>query len=123
VRRLGGAFGSKISRCSHVATAAAVAAHVTNKPVRVAMSLESNMQVIGKRPPYMMKYEIGVNDAGKILSLKGQLFCGTGISTNEETAEVGIMFFQSMYRALGWELSPINVKMNTAPNTWCRGIR
>jgi len=106
-----------------VATAAAVAAHVTNKPVKVALSLESNMEVIGKRPPYLMKYEIGVNDAGKILSLKAKIFCGVGISANEETAEAGIMFFQSMYQALGWELSPVDILTNTAPNTWCRGIR
>lgn len=58
VRRLGGAFGCKISRSVHVATACAVAAHNVRKPVRVVMDLESNMKLIGKRLPYYSKYEV-----------------------------------------------------------------
>ncbi|XP_021954654.1 xanthine dehydrogenase [Folsomia candida] len=120
VRRLGGAFGSKITRCSQIATACAVAAQVVNRPVRVALDLETNMKMIGKRNPYLMKYEMEVDDKGQILSLKGKIFSDPGMSANEETAEAGISFFQSMYRAIGWELEPVNIITSTAPNTWCR---
>lgn len=46
------------SKANHVATACAVAAHVTNKPVRVVLDLETNMRMIGKRLPYLTKYEV-----------------------------------------------------------------
>jgi xanthine dehydrogenase/oxidase len=58
VKRLGGAYGAKITKASHVAAACAVAAHVTAKPVRMVLDLETNMKVIGKRLPYMAKYEV-----------------------------------------------------------------
>lgn len=58
VRRLGGGFGAKISKATLIATACAVAAHVTNKPVRIVLDLETNMTMIGKRLPYLLKYEV-----------------------------------------------------------------
>lgn len=58
VRRLGGAYGAKISKANQIACAAAVGAHVARKPVRVVLDLESNMKMIGKRLPYLTKYEV-----------------------------------------------------------------
>lgn len=58
VRRLGGAYGCKITRATHIACACAVAAHVINRPVRVALDMETNMKMIGKRAPFLMKYEV-----------------------------------------------------------------
>lgn len=58
VRRLGGAYGGKISKASHVAAACAVAAYVTNRPVRLVVDLDTNMKTFGKRLPYLFKYEV-----------------------------------------------------------------
>lgn len=58
VRRLGGSFGAKCTRSAWVAAACAVAAHVTNQPVRVVLDLETDMQMFGKRLPYLSKYEV-----------------------------------------------------------------
>ena len=41
-----------------VATACAVAASVLRKPVRVILSLEDNMEMVGKRCPYTCNYEV-----------------------------------------------------------------
>lgn len=67
-------------------SACAVAAHTLNRPVRVALDLATNMEMVGKRNPYLMKYEIGVNDKGAILTLKARIFSDPGMSANEETA-------------------------------------
>jgi xanthine dehydrogenase/oxidase len=58
VKRIGGGFGGKISRPSHIAAACAVAAQTLKKPVRVFLDLETNMSMLGKRLPYIMRYEV-----------------------------------------------------------------
>jgi xanthine dehydrogenase/oxidase len=60
VRRIGGAYGSKVSRNSLVSVACAVAAQILNRPVRLIMSLESNMEAIGKRCEASVNYEVSV---------------------------------------------------------------
>jgi xanthine dehydrogenase molybdopterin-binding subunit B len=58
VRRLGGAYGAKISRPNQIAAACAVAANKLNRPVRLVMDLASNMRMVGKRLPYLAKYKV-----------------------------------------------------------------
>jgi xanthine dehydrogenase/oxidase len=60
VRRIGGGYGSKVSRNSLVSVACAIAAQVLNRPVRLIMSLESNMEAIGKRCEASVNYEVSV---------------------------------------------------------------
>ncbi|CAG2064022.1 unnamed protein product [Timema podura] len=57
VRRVGGAYGSKISRSNFTAAASALAAHILNKPVRMILSMETNMRAVGFRPEALNKYE------------------------------------------------------------------
>ncbi|CAL8110870.1 unnamed protein product [Orchesella dallaii] len=120
VRRLGGAFGAKISKANHIAGACAVAAHVTNKPVRVQMDLGSNMHAIGKRLPYLFKYNLKVDSTGKIHQLDASVYCNPGSVANEPTSLYGALCFQSAYRANNWNLKPEVALTDTAPNTYCR---
>lgn len=57
-RRAGGAYGAKISRTNQVAAACALAAFLTNAPVRMVMSFEDNMYVIGKRNSSCNDYKV-----------------------------------------------------------------
>ncbi len=52
VKQLGGAYGGKITRSNIPATAAALAAKILNKPVRVSIDLNTDMSMIGKRFPW-----------------------------------------------------------------------
>ena len=59
VKQLGGAYGGKITRANMPATAAALAAKILNRPVRVELDLNTNMEMVGKRFPWYFQYKIG----------------------------------------------------------------
>lgn len=60
VKRLGGGYGSKISRQNVVWAAAAVAARKLQQPVRVVVDLNTNMTYAGWREPYYVEYDVRV---------------------------------------------------------------
>ncbi|CAL8110869.1 unnamed protein product [Orchesella dallaii] len=120
IRRLGGAFGAKISKASLIASACAVAAYVTNEPVRVVLDLETNMKMIGKRLPYLTKYEAQVDDTGKIHQLISDMYCDPGAIPNEPSSLFATVVLQSCYRAEQWDLTPHVAVTDTPPNTYCR---
>lgn len=88
VKRIGGAYGAKISRNAQIACACALVCHKLNRPARFVMTIESNMQSVGKRIMTRNDYEVGVNDEGVIQYLDAKFWCNTGCSFNEPTAWV-----------------------------------
>lgn len=120
VRRIGGGYGSKISRQHIVSTAAAVAARKLKQPVRVVMDLTANMTYAGWREPYYSKYEVGFDDKGKIEALKIELYGDAGHISNESA--VGFLFaaIQNSYYIPNFNFTPANVNTDTAANTYCR---
>ena len=63
MRRLGGAYGAKILLPSGIAGACAVAAKKVRKPVRLILDLQTNMEMFGKRNPYLFRYTVGEKQA------------------------------------------------------------
>ncbi|CAL8082604.1 unnamed protein product [Orchesella dallaii] len=120
IRRLGGGYGCKITRATQIACACAVAAYSTNRPVRLQLDLDTNMKMVGKRAPFLMKYEASVDTTGKIVGLKGKIFANTGMQPGEETSELAIGCLQSLYESNNWQITPSNISTNTPSNTWCR---
>ena len=57
---MGGAFGGKARPAAHVAAAAAIAASKLHRPVRLIMDLKSNMELMGKRFPFLTKYNVSL---------------------------------------------------------------
>lgn len=55
---MGGAYGGKITRPAMLAIASALAAVRLNRPVRIVMSMQANMAVMGKRVPNASDYEV-----------------------------------------------------------------
>uniref|UniRef100_A0A1X7SRR4 Aldehyde oxidase/xanthine dehydrogenase first molybdopterin binding domain-containing protein n=1 Tax=Amphimedon queenslandica TaxID=400682 RepID=A0A1X7SRR4_AMPQE len=83
IKRVGGAYGSKISRASQVAAACALGSYVTQRPVRLHMDLESNMKMVGKRYPYYAKYTVGCTKAGILNGIKIDVYTDAGCSSND----------------------------------------
>lgn len=58
LRRIGGAFGIKISRSIQSAVACSLIVHKLHRPCRFIQPLTTNMQAVGKRMPCTNEYEV-----------------------------------------------------------------
>ena len=65
-RRLGGGFGGKESQATIIAAASALAAAATGRPVKLRLNREADMVITGKRHDFLIRYEVGFSDAGRI---------------------------------------------------------
>ncbi|CAH1396596.1 unnamed protein product [Nezara viridula] len=120
VKRIGGGFGSKITRASLVATACALAAYKLHCPVKVILDIETNMKAIGKRNASYSKYEAGFDDTGYIEWLKVKHYSDEGCSSNDPA----VMLFKSgmvnCYDSSGWEIETNTVSTPTPSSSWMR---
>lgn len=120
VRRLGGGFGGKISRATHIATACAIGSFISKRPVRLILTLEANMAIVGKRYPCINDYHVEVDEIGKILKLHNEYVEDYGCSFNEP-AYLTTGFFGNCYNSQAYNVIAKKAKTDTASNTWCRG--
>ncbi|RZF32560.1 hypothetical protein LSTR_LSTR006555 [Laodelphax striatellus] len=121
VKRLGGAYGSKISRNNQISALCALCAHLLQRPVRLNLSLETNMQMIGKRFPCYIDYEAAVNDDGKIQYLDAKLYQDVGARENESDVVSGTLhWLPNTYDSETWSVIGYSVRTDTPANTWCR---
>uniref|UniRef100_A0A1L8DXU8 Indole-3-acetaldehyde oxidase n=2 Tax=Nyssomyia neivai TaxID=330878 RepID=A0A1L8DXU8_9DIPT len=120
VRRLGGGYGSKISRANQVACAAALACHLLNRPVRFVLSIESNMRAVGKRYACANDYEVDVNEHGKVQKLSNEFWHDYGCSLNEEVGGQAAEFFKNAYVSEHWDVKYHAVQTEAPSHTWCR---
>ncbi|KAG5332878.1 XDH dehydrogenase, partial [Acromyrmex heyeri] len=121
VRRLGGSYGSKISRNAQISCACALVCHELNRPARFIMTMESNMQSIGKRCSAYQEYDIVVNNEGVIQYLKSNQWSNCGSSFNESQAELIAFYMQrSCYLTDTWKFNGFDVRTDLPSNTFCR---
>ncbi|XP_066997187.2 xanthine dehydrogenase [Anabrus simplex] len=120
VRRLGGAYGAKISRATHVASACAVAAHALNRPVRFILSIEDNMKSMGKRFACACDYEVGVDDDGVIKYMDTTIYENSGFCFNESVSALTIHHFTNCYDSSTWAVKGVAVRTDLPSNTYCR---
>ncbi|XP_041769473.1 xanthine dehydrogenase 1-like [Anopheles merus] len=120
VRRLGGGYGSKISRAGQIACACALAAHLQNRPVRFVLTIESNMSSIGKRYGCIADYEVDVESNGRFVKLTNNYMQDYGASLNESVGEATTEFFNNCYDTKTWKVVGKAAKTDAPSNTWCR---
>lgn len=120
VRRLGGAYGSKISRSAQIACAAALAAYLLNRPVRFVLTIEQNMTVCGKRFACINDYEVEFDDEGKIQKLKNDYAEDFGCSNNESPLEGTTEHFKNCYDARSFTVKSMATLTDAPSSTWCR---
>lgn len=118
--RVGGAYGAKITRGHQIACAAALGAHCTARPVRFTMSMEANMQTIGKRNGVDSRYRIDVDDTGKIQKLLNNFVGDNGCSSNESPHVIAGLSFNNGYDTTTWTVNGSSALTYSPSNTLCR---
>ncbi|MGH6905919.1 MAG: molybdopterin cofactor-binding domain-containing protein, partial [Geminicoccaceae bacterium] len=66
VRRMGGGFGGKETQAAPFACMAALLAHHTLRPVKLRLDRDDDMLLTGKRHDFLIDYEVGFDDEGRI---------------------------------------------------------
>ncbi|KAL3841842.1 hypothetical protein ACJMK2_019941 [Sinanodonta woodiana] len=120
VKRLGGAYGAKITRNHWISAACGLAAFLTNRPVKLKMDLKTNMEMIGGRFPYRADYTVGFTDAGMLNGLNITVYADCGSSANDNSLPPLLIWVDNAYYCANWTVTPVAVKTNKPTATACR---
>lgn len=124
VKRLGGGFGGKETRCVLLSTIIALAAQKTGRPVRCMLNRDEDMVMSGQRHPFLSKWKIGVNKDGKLQALDVDVFNNAGWSFDLSAAvcERAMTHIDGCYKIPNVHVRGRLCKTNTMSNTAFRGF-
>ena len=123
-RRLGGGFGGKESQPGQYACAAAVIAARTHRPVKLRLDRDADMIMTGKRHDFLIEYEAGFDDSGRIAGIKIMLAsrCGFSADLSGPVNDRAICHVDNCYFLENVEIVSHRCKTNTVSNTAFRGF-
>lgn len=122
VPRLGGGFGGKFLASGHLGGATAVAAYRCGRPVRVSLSLSTNMRFAGKRFPLLAKYKAGFSQEGKMEVLDLELYMDAGYTNTCQFALAELCGqIDQGYHIPNWKINPHIMKTNKPSAAPVRG--
>jgi len=121
-KRAGGGFGSKLSRSHPIASAAALCARITRRPVKIQCSREAELDMWGKRPHMYITYQIGFNQQGQVLALNVTFYQQGGhtYESNFGSMNMCLMWSDNCYFIPNFTVSGQTCRTNTPSNTAMR---
>lgn len=81
-RRMGGAFGGKESQPALIACIAALMANRTGKPCKLRLDRDVDMKMTGKRHDFVIDYDVGFDDDGRIEGIEFMFASRCGMSAD-----------------------------------------
>jgi len=81
-RRMGGAFGGKESQPALIACIAGLMAHKTGRPCKLRLDRDDDMIMTGKRHDFVIDYEVGFDDSGRIAGIEFMFASRCGMSAD-----------------------------------------
>ncbi len=124
VIRLGGGFGGKEVRPPYPAMAAAIAARVLNKPVRLANDRNTDMIMQGTRHNFKGNYHVVANENGVIENLKLDYFSNAGYSydCSQPVMDLVLLSADGAYNVPTFAASGISCRTNITTRTAFRSF-
>ncbi|KAI0425797.1 xanthine dehydrogenase [Xylaria sp. FL1042] len=124
VKRLGGGFGGKETRCHHLSTMMALAAQKTKRAVRCMLNRDEDMAMSGQRHPFLAKWKVGVNKDGKLQALDVDVFANAGYSrdVSASVCQRCMTHIDGCYKFPNVYVRGRLCKTNTMSNTAFRGF-
>ncbi len=124
VRRMGGGFGGKETQAAGIAAMVALACHKTGRPARLVLDRDDDMVLTGKRHDFVIGYEAGFDDAGR---LAGVVFeqaarCGASMDLSAAINDRAMFHADNAYYLPNVFIRSRRLRTNTVSNTAFRGF-
>jgi xanthine dehydrogenase large subunit len=123
-RRMGGGFGGKESQPALIASAAAILARKTGRPVKLRLDRDADMLITGKRHDFLADYTVGFDERGRILALTIMLAsrCGYSADLSGPVNDRAVYHLDNAYFLENIEIVSHRCKTHTVSNTAFRGF-
>ncbi|WP_192924820.1 xanthine dehydrogenase molybdopterin binding subunit [Sinorhizobium medicae] len=124
VRRMGGAFGGKETQGNQFAALAAVAARKLRRSVKFRPDRDDDMVATGKRHDFLVDYDVGFNDDGRIRAVQANYAarCGYSADLSGPVTDRALFHADNAYFYPHVKLTSQPLKTNTVSNTAFRGF-
>ncbi|GAA6224228.1 aldehyde oxidase [Lates japonicus] len=124
VKRIGGAFGGKVTKTSILASITSVAAWKTNHAVRCVLERGEDMLITGGRHPILGKYKVGFMNDGRIVAADIQYFANAGNTVDESVLVVEkiLLHMDNTYNIPNLRGRAAACRTNLPSNTAFRGF-
>jgi xanthine dehydrogenase large subunit len=124
VRRMGGAFGGKETQPSLYACIAALLADKTGRPVKARVDRDDDMAMTGKRHDFVIDYDVGYDDKGRIKGIEFMQAarCGMSADLSGAIADRAMFHADNAYYLPAARIVSHRCKTNTVSNTAFRGF-
>ncbi len=123
-RRMGGGFGGKETQPALFACIAALLADKTGRPVKVRPDRDQDMILTGKRHDFLIDYDVGFDDDGRIRGLELELAsrCGMSADLSGPVNDRAVFHADNCYYLSDVAITSHRCKTNTVSNTAFRGF-
>ncbi|MDH3621981.1 MAG: xanthine dehydrogenase molybdopterin binding subunit [Gammaproteobacteria bacterium] len=123
-RRMGGAFGGKESQAALIGCIAAVAADKTGRPCKLRLDRDDDMIMTGKRHDFVIDYDVGFDDDGRILGVDFEFAsrCGMSADLSGPVNDRAMFHCDNAYFLENVRILSHRCKTNTVSNTAFRGF-
>jgi len=124
VRRMGGGFGGKETQSNLFAAVAAIAAKKFNRAVKIRPDRDDDMIATGKRHDFVVDYEVGYDDDGRIEAVDAVFAarCGFSADLSGPVTDRALFHADNAYFYPNVRLVSEPLKTNTVSNTAFRGF-
>ena len=124
VRRMGGGFGGKETQMNLFCCVAALAAKRLRRAIKLRPDRDDDFAITGKRHDFVIDYEVGYDETGKIHAVSGDFYarCGFSADLSGPVTDRALFHADNAYYYPSVELRSHPMKTNTCSNTAFRGF-